>query len=167
MARLCHRTAIYITRRDVSNLYPRTCVLLEIDVRWHDRCYRFGQTKPVEVYRLVMGRSLENKMHNKQARYRLVSIVYVFSVCVSAFRSVLLKCCVHCVWRPWTLVVCSCATVLELHRHSLAASILLKPFVTKRRFSRRAATDNQTRFGWKGGGREKSGTQTHTGGSDC
>ena len=30
------------------------------------RCYRIGQTKPVQVYRLVMAKSMENKMHNKQ-----------------------------------------------------------------------------------------------------
>ncbi|CAM9828633.1 unnamed protein product, partial [Hapterophycus canaliculatus] len=31
------------------------------------RCYRFGQTKPVQVFRLVMGnKSLEHKIHNKQ-----------------------------------------------------------------------------------------------------
>ncbi|CAN0438378.1 unnamed protein product, partial [Ectocarpus sp. 12 AP-2014] len=31
------------------------------------RCYRFGQKKPVQVFRLVMGnKSLEYKIHNKQ-----------------------------------------------------------------------------------------------------
>lgn len=33
------------------------------------RCYRYGQTKPVEVYRLVMGKSLESKMHKRQVRF--------------------------------------------------------------------------------------------------
>lgn len=51
-------------RLSIVVLCRRSCIKTN---ETNGRCYRFGQTKPVQVLRLVMGnKSLEQKMHNKQ-----------------------------------------------------------------------------------------------------